>query len=138
LEVQQQQMLLSPTSYQMAMPNGQRFWEMPFFPISYGPEFGDESGLQYLQAAQFRRAQQQQHQAIQEGYNQMTTLSELGFEFVTKHASSEGAGFVMKSSDSGGGSIGGGGGNATGEGQNVDVDMNWDGRKGGKRLVENM
>jgi hypothetical protein len=59
----------------------------------------------------------------------MTTLSELGFEFVTKQPSSEGAGFVMKSGDSGG-SVGGGGGNAAGEGQNVDVDMHWEGREG--------
>jgi hypothetical protein len=122
-------MPLSPTSYQLAMPNGQRFCEMPFFPISYGPDFGDElasPGHRHPQSLQFRQSQPQQ--PIQDTDPQMTRLNELEFEFVAKQALNECGEFMVKGGDSGGG--GGSGGNATGDERDVDVDMNLEGRDG--------
>lgn len=63
---------ISPTSYQLAMPNGQGLWETPFFPLSF-PEVEEE----------------QDHD---QDHDQMTALNELGFEFVNRQALSEGVG----------------------------------------------
>lgn len=68
---------MSPVSFQLAMPNGQRLGEAPFLPFSVGLQDGSERDNDL--------------DLGQDGEG-MAALNELGFEFVNRQALGEGFG----------------------------------------------